>query len=245
VLRRPIEFTPLSLPLSVGGEARIVRGDARPIIIIDPGHGGTDPGAVGRSGTLEKTITLATANRLRHTLERTGHFRVLLTRTGDQSVTLGDRLAFVRRNRAALLVSIHTDASLDHTARGASVYVRLRFGPQATKSANSHVTSTSTAPPLSSDPPKARRGSARLQYTMIDNLSDDIQMTDAPARSARFYILAEHDIPGVLVETGFLSNRHDVKLLLQPAYRDVIARAIRNAIQDYFDNLKTSGNSHT
>jgi N-acetylmuramoyl-L-alanine amidase len=241
----PHQGFPVSHPRPVGGKAQIVRGDARRVIIIDPGHGGTDPGAISRSGTLEKTITLATANQLRHTLERTGRFHVLLTRTGDQSVTLSDRLAFVRRNRAALLVSIHADASPDHSARGASVYVSSGFGPQAPKFASSHVTSTSAAPPRSSDSPKARPGSAWLQYTMIDNLADDIHMTDAPARRAHFYILAEHDIPSVLVETGFLSNRHDEKRMLQAAYREVIARAIRNAIEDYFNNLKTAGNSHT
>ena len=96
---------------------------SRPLIVIDPGHGGRDPGAIGTAGTLEKTVTLAAAQELRRQLEATGRYRVALTRTGDRTVSLAQRLAFARSHEADLLIAIHADASRNHRARGASVYV--------------------------------------------------------------------------------------------------------------------------
>ena len=102
---------------------------SRPLIVIDPGHGGRDPGAIGTTGTLEKTITLAAAQELRHQLEATGRYRVALTRTGDRTVSLAQRLAFARTHGADLLIAIHADASHNHSARGASVYVSSGSSP--------------------------------------------------------------------------------------------------------------------
>ena len=95
----------------------------RPLVVIDAGHGGRDPGAIGVSGMMEKTITLDTAKELRSTLEMTGRYRVELTRTRDRTVSLAERLAFARKHDADLLIAIHADASRDRRARGASVYV--------------------------------------------------------------------------------------------------------------------------
>jgi N-acetylmuramoyl-L-alanine amidase len=187
--------------------------DDRPLIVIDPGHGGRDPGAIGASGTLEKTVTLATALELRHVLAATGRYRVVLTRTGDQTVSLAARLGFARRQDADLLIAIHADASPDRAARGASVYV-------------------------SSGAPTAPTGSATLQFSMIEQLEDDVRMVGAPARAAHLYVLGERTIPSVLLEMGFLSNRQDESLLRRPAHRHVLVEAIRDAIGDYFANIK-------
>jgi N-acetylmuramoyl-L-alanine amidase len=89
--------------------------------------------------------------------------------------------------------------------------------------------------------PKPRPGSALLQYTMIDNLDDDVRMVAHPARQGHLYVLAERDIPGVLVEMGFLSNRHDEALLKEAKYRLTIADAIRDAVDDYYAALKHPG----
>jgi N-acetylmuramoyl-L-alanine amidase len=91
---------------------------SRPLIVIDPGHGGRDPGAIG-----------TTAQELRHQLEATGRYRVALTRTGDRTVSLAQRLAFARTHGADLLIAIHADASHNHSARGASVYVSSGSSP--------------------------------------------------------------------------------------------------------------------
>jgi N-acetylmuramoyl-L-alanine amidase len=183
--------------------------DHLPLIVIDPGHGGADPGAIGGSGTLEKSVTLATALDLRRVLLATGRYRVALTRTKDRSVSLANRLAFERSHDADLLIAIHADAAHDRQARGASVYVR-----------------DDAAAPLAA--------SAGLQASMVDQLADDVRMVPAPARSAHLYVLADHSIPSVLVEMGFLSNRRDENLLRQPHHRHVVAEAIKDAVDDYF-----------
>ena len=206
----------------------------RPLIVIDPGHGGSDPGAIGVTGTEEKTITLATAQELQHTLSRSGRYRIALTRTGDRSVSLAERLAFARKHDADLLIAIHADASRDHRARGASVYissndVTTQFAAD-TRSAGMMARAMAG--------PEPEPGSAWLQYTMIDQLTDDVRMTDSPARHAHLYVLASHKIPSVLLEMGFLSNRRDESLLRQAAHRHVLVQAISDAIDDYFAAFK-------
>ncbi len=210
----------------------------RPLIVIDAGHGGRDPGALGVSGTMEKTITLETAKELRGALERTGRYRVELTRTGDRTVSLGARLHFARKHDADLLIAIHADASHDRRARGASVYVSNRDVTThfTAKQGNSrHIARALAAPE-----PQPQPGSAWLQYSMIEQLDDDVRMVPTPARQAQFYVLGSRSIPSVLLEMGFLSNRQDEALLNKPAYRHVLVRAISDAIDDYFTTIKLS-----
>jgi N-acetylmuramoyl-L-alanine amidase len=205
-----------------------------PLIVIDAGHGGRDPGAVGVSGTMEKTITLATAEELRRTLQRTGRYRVAMTRTRDSTVSLGDRLAFAREHEADLLIAIHADASPDRTARGASVYVSTRVATSrfaATRDSSGNIARALAAPD---------GGSVLLQNSMIEQLADDVRMTESPARQAHLYVLGSRTIPSVLLELGFLSNRQDEALLRQPAQRGILVRAISDAIDDYFAAVRQS-----
>jgi N-acetylmuramoyl-L-alanine amidase len=208
----------------------------RPLIVIDPGHGGSDPGAIGVTGIEEKTITLATAQELQRTLSRTGRYRIALTRTGDRSVTLAQRLAFARKHDGDLLIAIHADASRDHRARGASVYISSN--DVTTHFAADTRSAGLMARAMAGPAPEPEPGSAWLQYTMIDQLEDDVQMTDSPARHAQLYVLASHRIPSVLLEMGFLSNRQDESLLRQAAHRGVLVQAISDAIDDYFSAFK-------
>jgi N-acetylmuramoyl-L-alanine amidase len=206
---------------------------AKPVIVIDPGHGGADPGTVGRAGTLEKTVTLDTALQLARVLAATGRYEVLLTRHDDRFVSLSERATFGRAHGAALVISLHADASPDRSARGTSVYVR------SNGSAGGGLKPTTTgrfaemAQALGKAPPP-EPGSAWLQYSMIDRLDDEMEMTAAPARAAHLWVLADRDIPGVLVEMGFLSNRQDEKLMRDPRHRLLIARLIRDAVEGYF-----------
>jgi N-acetylmuramoyl-L-alanine amidase len=211
---------------------------AKPLIVIDPGHGGQDPGAIGVSGTREKTVTLAAAQELRRSLERTGRYRVALTRSGDRSMSLAARLAFAGRHDADLLISIHADASSDRSARGASVYVGSRDLTRhfAANRGSSHE----IARALAATAPVAVPGSGWLQYSMIEQLADDVRMTAAPARQAQLYVLSSRTIPGVLLEMGFLSNREDEALLKQPARRQILVQAITEAIDDYFAGIRDS-----
>ncbi|HVZ07445.1 N-acetylmuramoyl-L-alanine amidase family protein [Rhodopila sp.] len=227
-LRRP----PASRP---GRHSPAVAAD-RPLIVIDPGHGGTDPGAIGAGGTREKDITLAIAQELKRSLDATGRYRTALTRSTDRTVSLGDRLAFARRHDADMLIAIHADASPDRHARGASVYVRRSRGGGLTANAQDPG---GIAAALSAAEPHPAPGSAWLQYSMIEQLADDIKMVGAPARAAHLYVLGARDIPSVLLETGFISNRRDEALLKQPAHRRVLVRAIRDALDDYYRGLRT------
>ena len=212
--------------------------EAKPLIVIDPGHGGSDPGAVGISGTLEKTVTLATALELRRLLMASGHYRVALTRTGDGSVSLASRLAFARTHDADLMIAIHADASLDRHARGASVYVRS--GEKTTHLATGAGSAGQIADALSTTTPRPEPGSAWLQYSMIDQLNDDVRMVATPARTGHLYVLGARSIPSVLLEMGFLSNRQDEALLRRPAHRHLLVQAIKDAIDDYFAGIRRS-----
>jgi N-acetylmuramoyl-L-alanine amidase len=202
--------------------------DNRPLVLVDAGHGGQDPGAIGLSGSMEKTITLATAKELRRTLEATGRYRVAMTRTGDRTVSLAERLALARKRDADLLIAIHADASRDHHARGASVYVSSRDVTThfPANRGNAHMIARALAAPEPS--------SVRLQYSMIEQLDDDVRMTETPARHAHLYVLGSRTIPSVLLEMGFLSNRQDEALLRQAAHRHVLVQAVSDAIDDYF-----------
>lgn len=207
---------------------------SKPLIVIDPGHGGHDPGAIGVSGTQEKTVTLAIGLELRQALQATGRYRIALTRTRDTTVSLSDRLNFARDHEADLLIAIHADASPDRHTRGASVYVGSGGAVRtvAVKPAGQ------IAQALSQEEPPAGATSAWLQYSMIEQLADDVRMAAAPARAGHLYVLGARNIPSVLLETGFLSNRKDEALLKQPAHRQVLVRAIRDAVDDYFDGMK-------
>jgi N-acetylmuramoyl-L-alanine amidase len=201
---------------------------SKPVIVIDPGHGGTDPGTIGRGGTLEKTITLQTAAELARLLRTSGRYEVLLTRHDDRFVSLSERATYGRAHGAALIISLHADASPDHNARGTSVYIR--------SDGSAGHGGTDVAQPLGK-PPSKEIGSAWLQYTMIDKLDDAMEMTASPVRAAHLWVLANLQIPGVLVEMGFLSNRQDENLMCNARHRLLIARLIRDAVDGYFASV--------
>ncbi|RYY09634.1 MAG: N-acetylmuramoyl-L-alanine amidase, partial [Alphaproteobacteria bacterium] len=191
-----------------------------PLVLIDPGHGGRDGGAVGLTGLLEKDVTLSTALELQRELRAQGRFRVELTRTADVGISLANRLARARTQQPALLISIHADASSDPRAHGASVYVRAEPdqgttvklpATPAASGAISRALSTGTANP----PP----GSSDLQKAMVEQLKDDVAMVHDPAREAHLYVLATSGVPSVLVEMGFVSNRHEERPLRTTRYR--------------------------
>ena len=210
----------------------------KPLIVIDPGHGGRDPGAIGASGTLEKKVTLATALELKRQLLATGRYRVALTRTSDKFVSLAGRVAFARQHDASLFIAIHADSSKNHKAHGASVYTRSDQSGGTRRVAATPGNSTAIASTIAKSDPAPIAGSASLQDTLIDNLQDDIRMVVEPSRQARFYVLRARRIPSVLLEMGFLSNRRDEALLKRSKHRNVIARSLRDAINDYFDHLQ-------
>jgi N-acetylmuramoyl-L-alanine amidase len=220
-----------------------------PLVMLDPGHGGKDPGAIGISGTYEKQVSLATALELKRQLSAGGRYRVELTRARDVFVPLDDRVAQAQAHGAALFVSMHADALNDHAVRGASVYTLANTASDAQTAAlaqreNSadrflgptwRGTSPEVARILTSlVRQETRRGSGHLARDLIGSLDQDLPMLPNPDRHAGFVVLKAADIPSVLVEMGFMSNPRDEALLRQPNHRTLVARAMTRAVDAYF-----------
>jgi N-acetylmuramoyl-L-alanine amidase len=220
-----------------------------PLVMLDPGHGGKDPGAIGVSGTFEKHVALATALELKRQLEAGGRYRVELTRTRDIFVPLDDRVDRAQHNGAALFVSMHADALSDHSVRGASVYTLAQTASDAQTAALARTensadrfigrqwqdTSPEVAQILASlVRQETRVGSVRIARNLVGSLDQDLPMLQNPARHAGFVVLKAADIPSVLVEMGFMSNPRDEAALRQGAHRKMVAQAMQRAVDAYF-----------
>jgi N-acetylmuramoyl-L-alanine amidase len=220
-----------------------------PLVMLDPGHGGKDPGAIGVSGTYEKHVSLATALELKRQLSAGGRYRVELTRGQDVFVPLDDRVAHAQARGAALFVSMHADALNDHAVRGASVYTLANTASDAQTAALAQRENSAdrflgptwrgTSPEVarilgSLVRQETRRGSGRLAHDLIGSLDQDLPMLPNPDRHAGFVVLKAADIPSVLVEMGFMSNPRDEALLRQTDHRILVARAMKRAVDAYF-----------
>ncbi|HSU04087.1 MAG TPA: N-acetylmuramoyl-L-alanine amidase [Acetobacteraceae bacterium] len=223
-----------------------------PLVVIDPGHGGKDPGCIGLSGTQEKTVVLALGQELEHQLKAGGRYRVATTRNSDVFIPLIERVAIARQHRAALFISLHANAAPDHHASGACVYRFAysasdaqaaamarwensadRFGGPAFHDTSPEITHILTSLMRQ----ETWRHSAELQTYLVDHLDDRVTMLPIAARHARFVVLSAPDIPSVLIESGFLTNRSDEKLLTSKTHRRVLAEAMRRAVDRYFDTI--------
>ncbi len=220
-----------------------------PVVMLDPGHGGKDPGAIGVSGTYEKHIALATAQELRRQLEAGGRYRVELTRQRDVFVPLEERVGRAQARGAALFVSMHADAVGDHSVRGASVYTLATTASDQQTAALARRENSADrfgGPRFQGAPPEiaqilaslvrqeTRQGSARMARTVVSQLHPDIVLLENPSRHAGFVVLKAADIPSVLVEMGFMSNPQDEAALRKPAHRVQVARAMKRAVDGYF-----------
>ena len=220
-----------------------------PLVMLDPGHGGKDPGAIGVSGTHVKHIALAAALELRRQLLATGRYRVELTRTRDVFVPLDERVARAQARKAALFVSLHADALTDRGVRGASVYTLANTASDAQTAALARRENSAdrfggtafrdVAPEVarilaSLVRQETRLGSARVAQALVRDLTKDTKLLVNPSRHAGFMVLKAADIPSVLVEMGFMSNREDEAALRHPGHRTRIAAAMQRAVDGYF-----------
>ena len=220
-----------------------------PLVVLDPGHGGRDPGAVGVSGTYEKQIAFAAAGELARQLRSTGRYRVVLTRENDVFIPLEDRVAIAQAHGAALFISLHADALADRRVSGVSVYT-LAATASDTQTARL-AEHENVAGGLAAGRPagisphiagilaslehhETQLGSARLQQHVLACLGTRAKLLDAPARHAHFAVLKAADIPSVLVEMGFMSNAHDEAALRQPAHRAIVATELCRAVDRFF-----------
>jgi len=228
--------------------ARPGAGPPKPLVMLDPGHGGKDPGAIGVSGTFEKQVSLATALDLKHLLEAGGHYRVALTRARDVFIPLEDRVAKAQANGAALFVSMHADALADHTVRGASIYTLANTASDAQTAALAQRENSADrygGAALNASPEVARIlaslvrretrvGSVRMARDLVGSLDQDVPMLPNPERHAGFVVLKAADIPSVLVEMGFMSNPQDEAELRRADHRKRIAVAMKRAVDAFF-----------
>lgn len=221
----------------------------RPLVVLDPGHGGKDPGTIGAAGTYEKRIVLAAAQEMRRRLEAGGRCRVMMTRTRDVFVPLASRVEFARRNGAALFVSVHADSAPG--ARGASVYTLSETASDALSAGLARRENAADAagglnlPTVPAEVQRilmslvrqeTRQGSVRLASMTVGALRPQVALLPNTHRQAAFAVLKAPDIPSVLVEIGFLSNRQDEAQLNRPAHRAVVAAALASAVERYLES---------
>lgn len=222
---------------------------ARPLVFLDPGHGGKDPGAIGVSGTYEKHVALAAARELQRQLVASGRYRVVLSRGADVFIPLEQRVATAQAHGAALFVSMHADAVGDHAVRGASVYTLAAQASDAQSAAlarHENAADRFAGPGFQGVSPEVQRilaslvrqetrvQSARMAHGVVGELRRDVGLLDNPARHAGFVVLKAADIPSVLVEMGFMSNPQDEAALQRADHRAVVATALHRAIDGFF-----------
>ncbi len=220
-----------------------------PLIILDPGHGGADPGATGVAGTLEKHVTLASALVLKGVLEAHGRYRVELTRTKDHYVAREQRVEIARDLGADLFLSMHADRLADPAVRGASVYTLARQASDAETQALAERENGMIPGPdgrMRAMPPEVsgilaslaarrnRAASTRMAHQLVLDLERRTPVLPTPERHANFTVLHAAGIPSVLIEMGFLSNHDDEAALNDPAHRQVLARAMTRAVDAWF-----------
>jgi len=223
---------------------------AKPLIVLDPGHGGKDPGAISASGYYEKHITLKMAKELKETLEATGKYRVMLTRSDDRALALKSRVKIARDAKADLFISIHADSAKNSRAKGLSVYTlseRASDRESAALAERENKVDALINMDFSDKTPEvanilidlARRDtmntSKDLANYMVREMSRTVRVLPDTHRFAGFAVLKAQDIPSVLVEIGYLSNREEERLIRTSAYRARIAKALTKAIDKFFE----------
>ncbi|MGF9757392.1 N-acetylmuramoyl-L-alanine amidase [Microvirga sp. 0TCS3.31] len=225
--------------------------DARPVIMIDPGHGGIDPGAAASSGSVaEKDLVLSFAQRLKKKLEESGRYKVLMTRDQDVFVSLGDRVRAARSVQADLFISIHADSiSGGQDVRGLTVYTGSERASDADSArlADRENKADAVAGVDSADMPddvsdilmdltlrETRGFSHGFASRLVGEFDSVARLNKNPHRQARFQVLRAHDVPSVLVELGYLSSQKDLDLLMSEEWRAKMVSAMSNAVDRFF-----------
>lgn len=223
-------------------------------IIIDPGHGGQDPGAIGPGSIREKNITLSTARALKKMLEETGRYRVYLTRDSDKFVRLRERLDFSRKKGGDLFISIHADKIGRKNVRGASIYTLSETASDeetarlAEEENNAGIVAGVDLSEESADVAdilldlamreKMNESNLLARYLEQSLKSEKIRLLPNSHRSAGFAVLKAPDVPSVLLEIGFLSNSEEAKLLSSSQFQSRISKAIMAGVDAYFRKIQ-------
>lgn len=236
-------------------------------IIIDAGHGGDDPGARGKNGTLEKDVTLDVSKKVRDILEKDSKYEVYMTREHDTTLQLLDRTKFANKMNGDLFVSIHANASPRRAAKGVSTYflnnaddqeslrVAMRengeLDPtvlhQPSKNTDDYYLEVMKASMVKNFHTTQSTDLARaVQNDLLKTLKKDFSdITDLGVRSARFYVLTGATMPAILVETSFISNPTEEKRLASDKYQQSLAKAVVSGIESFFKNRPAFENGHS
>lgn len=212
----------------------------RRVIVIDAGHGGHDPGAIGQGGTYERDVALAAARELRDQLEATGRYEIVLTRDRDVFLSLQERVQVAADVRADLFLSIHADSvPTNRNARGAAVYTlndraENRARNRALRSANHSEEADVNNILVSLELREKRNQSSAFAEVLLEHLGDAGPLLSNPHRQENFYVLLDSRVPAVLFEMGFLSNATDERNLNSPSHRRRQMAAVTQGIDDYF-----------
>lgn len=225
------------------------------LIVIDPGHGGVDPGAIGAEGDKEKTVVLALGKELKAALEETGKYKVLMTREDDKFISLKERVAFARKHEADLFVSIHADSIHKSEVSGSSVYTLSKEASdaQTAKLAEKENKADLIAGiDLSTEDEQVAFILGDFLMTETSNQSKffanmivaqmkdrGVRVLDNPHRFAGFAVLKAPDIPSILIEAGFMSNSKEARMLTQEKHRKRLVTAIKGGIDTYFSHIGT------
>lgn len=223
--------------------------DTKHIIVIDPGHGGIDPGATGISGVHEKDLTLAAAKELKRQLNASGHYRAILTREDDVFLPLHERVQFARNAHAQLFISLHADTISRRNVTGSSVYTlseKASDADAAALAADENRADLIAGADLSNYPNEVadilidlaqretKNDSVKYAHLLIHQLDKSGRLLEHSLRSAGFAVLKAPDVPSVLLEMGYLSNPREERELRNPRRRATLMAAVKRAIDLYF-----------
>lgn len=226
----------------------------KPVIVIDPGHGGNDPGAIGPNNLYEKNVVLALGKALKAELEATGRYTVYMTRSTDHYIKLSNRVKFAREKGADLFISLHADSIQKPDVHGASIYTlseKASDAQTAKLAARENQSDIIAGIDLSVEDQDV--AGILVDLAMRDTMNqskffaarivesyerDNMRMLENAHRHAGFAVLKAPDIPSVLVEAGFMSNKNEAKKLNTPAQRKKIAQTLKTGIDRYFEQVR-------
>jgi N-acetylmuramoyl-L-alanine amidase len=232
------------------------RNEEKPVIVIDPGHGGVDPGASG-AGLREKDVVLGLARALKKELEASGDYKVVMTRDSDVFIKLGNRVKFARDHDADLFISIHADSINNPGIGGASIYTLSETASDAQTAklaARENKADLIAGIDLSVEDQDV--ANILVDLAMRDTMnqskffagklvstlpSKGVRLLERPHRHAGFAVLKAPDVPSVLIEAGFMSNNSEAKRLNSSEHRTRFAKALHNGIDAYFDQVRKNG----
>ena len=244
---------PARKPETAGAAPRAPTG-GKPVIVIDAGHGGVDPGAIGTNGVFEKHVTLAMARELKTQLESTGNYEVHLTRDSDKFLRLYQRVDIARGKKADLFISLHADTIGKNNVRGASIYTLSEKASDAETAELadrenkvdliagadlSHADKEVASILVDLSMRDTMNQSKFFANTLVDKVrGDGLRLLERPHRYAGFAVLKAPDVPSILMELGYMSNNEEARLLNDPAHRQRLGAALRKGVDAYFEQVR-------